>query len=134
MVDVVIEVPRGGFVKRGADGGVDFVSPLPCPFAYGSAPDYAAEDGDPADVVVLGEGLPRGARVRRPVVATVAFLDAGLRDDKWVCRAGPLRRRDRVALRAFFTLYALAKRATGRGPARFEGIRAVAVDSPSAAR
>lgn len=133
LVDVVVEVPRGSFVKRGADGGVDFISPLPSPFTYGSAPDHPAADGDPADVVLLGEGLPVGARVRRPVVATVRFVDAGLRDDKWVCRDGPLRRRDRLALRSFFRVYALAKRMTGRGPARFEGIEAAPEQTASMA-
>ena len=37
-VDVVIEIPRGSFLKRGSTGHVDFVSPLPCPFNYGSVP------------------------------------------------------------------------------------------------
>src|SRR5690349_21828495 len=31
-VNVVIEIPRGGFLKRGSTGQVDFISPLPCPF------------------------------------------------------------------------------------------------------
>jgi hypothetical protein len=35
-VEVLIEIPRGSFVKRGSTGHVDFVSPLPCPFNYGS--------------------------------------------------------------------------------------------------
>ena len=37
-VDVVIEVTRGSFLKRGSTAHVDFVSPLPCPFNYGSVP------------------------------------------------------------------------------------------------
>ena len=37
-VEVVIEIPRGSFLKRGSTGHVDFVSPLPCPFNYGSVP------------------------------------------------------------------------------------------------
>jgi inorganic pyrophosphatase len=39
-LDVVIEIPRGSFLKRGSTGRVDFVSPLPCPFNYGSVPRY----------------------------------------------------------------------------------------------
>ena len=31
-LEVVIEIPRGSFLKRGSDGQVDFVSPFPCPF------------------------------------------------------------------------------------------------------
>jgi inorganic pyrophosphatase len=37
-VEVVIEVPRGSFLKRGASGRIDFVSPLPRPFNYGAVP------------------------------------------------------------------------------------------------
>ena len=37
-LEVVIEVPRGSFVKRGSSGSVDFISPLPCPFNYGAVP------------------------------------------------------------------------------------------------
>ena len=53
-VDVVIEIPRWSFLKRGSTGHVDFISPLPCPFNYGSVPDYlglarlACEVGDDA--------------------------------------------------------------------------------------
>ena len=39
-VEVVIEVPRGSFLKRGSTGHIDFISPLPCPFNYGSVPIY----------------------------------------------------------------------------------------------
>ena len=45
-VDVVIEVARGGFVKRGSSGRVDFISPWPCPFNYGSVPTLLGLDGD----------------------------------------------------------------------------------------
>jgi inorganic pyrophosphatase len=123
-VDLVVEVPRFSFVKWGADGGVDFVSPLPCPFNYGSVPDTAGADGDPADVVWLGRRRSRGTRARMPVVAVVRFVDQGLADDKWVCSDAPLRRRDRAALEAFFRVYALAKRLAGRGPSRFGGVEA----------
>jgi inorganic pyrophosphatase len=53
-LDVLIEVPRGSFVKRGSTGVVDFVSPLPCPFNYGSVPQYLGLEGDLLDAVVLG--------------------------------------------------------------------------------
>ena len=120
----MVEVPRGSFVKWGADGGVDFVSPLPCPFNYGSAPGVPGADGDPADVVWLGPRRARGTRSRQPVVAVVRFTDRGVTDDKWVCSPRPPRRRDRVVLVMFFRLYALAKRAAGRGPSRFGGLQA----------
>ncbi|KAA0206076.1 hypothetical protein EDM68_03655 [Candidatus Uhrbacteria bacterium] len=74
-VDFEIEVPRGGFVKRGPDGRVDFVSPVPCPFNYGSAIGYWSADGDPTDVIVLGPRLGRGHRGNLPVFARVRMRD-----------------------------------------------------------
>ena len=53
-VEVVIEVPRGSFLKRGSTGQVDFISPLPCPFNYGAVPNYLGLEGDLLDAVVLG--------------------------------------------------------------------------------
>lgn len=61
-VEVVIEVPRGSFLKRGSTGRIDFVSPLPCPFNYGYVPDYIGGEGDYLDAVVLGPRLPLGSR------------------------------------------------------------------------
>ena len=62
-LEVTIEIPRGSFLKRGSDGHVDFVSPLPCPYNYGSVEDYIGGEGDYLDAVVLGPRLPLGARV-----------------------------------------------------------------------
>lgn len=126
-VRFTIEVPRWSVLKRDASGRIEFATPVPCPFNYGSAPDHPGQDGDLADVVVLGPRLPLGASGELPVQATVRFLDAGVVDDKWVCSARALTRRDRASLRAFFTAYAAAKRATApvrgaRGPTRFLGV------------
>ena len=63
-IDVVIEVPRGSFLKRGYGGRIDFVSPLPCPFNYGAAPAYLGLEGDLLDALVLGPRLPLGAQER----------------------------------------------------------------------
>ena len=109
-MDFVIEVARGDLAKRSPAGRVEFASPIPCPFNYGSAPGHPSADGEPADVVVLGPRRPRGSRGSLPVVARVRFIDAGLPDDKWVCSDRPLRRRDLARLRAFFTTYAWIKR------------------------
>jgi inorganic pyrophosphatase len=81
-VEFVIEVPKGGFIKWGADGAVDYLSPLPCPFNYGSALNYHGEDGDPADVVVLGRRRSGGSSGELPVWGRVRFVDQGQRDDK----------------------------------------------------
>ncbi len=47
--EVVIEIPRGSFLKRGSNGHIDFISPLPCPFNYGAVPDLLGLDNDLLD-------------------------------------------------------------------------------------
>jgi hypothetical protein len=89
-LEVVIEVPRGSFLKRGSTGHVDFVSPLPCPFNYGSVPKYLGLEGDLLDAVVLGPRLPLGARVRVEARGAVVFTDRGMSDDKLICSSKPL--------------------------------------------
>lgn len=126
---VVIEYPRGSFVKRRSDGSVDFVSPLPCPYNYGHVPGVMSGDGDPLDAVVLGRRLPAGSQVELAVVAVVGFVDAGLDDPKVIFSARPLSRAQRGGLELFFRVYALAKRGLAaarglRGPTRFDGWRA----------
>ena len=109
-VEVVIEVPRFGFIKRKPDGQIDIVSPLPCPFNYGSVPGTLAADGDPIDAVVLGRRRPAGERVTLPVWGTVDFVDAGDADPKLIVAEDPLSRWDRWQVTAFFTAYAALKR------------------------
>jgi len=41
------------------------VSPLPCPFNYGSVPQFVGLEGDLLDAVVLGPRFPLGARTVR---------------------------------------------------------------------
>jgi inorganic pyrophosphatase len=125
--EVVIDQPRFSHVKRRDDGAIDFVSPLPCPFNYGSVPDTRSGDGDRIDAVVLGPRLPRGSRKRVPVLGVVRFVDAGAPDPKWICAERPLSVRDLWVIGAFFRLYAIAKRVLnwlrGRsGATRFEGL------------
>ena len=111
---VVIDVPRGSFIKRNDDGTVDFVSPLPSPFNYGHVPDTVAEDGDACDAVVLGPRLTRGTERRVAIRGRVGFLDAGLADPKWICADSPLTVADRQRVEAFFRRYAAAKRLINR--------------------
>lgn len=127
QLEVVIEVPLGGFIKRRDDGSVDFISPAPCPFNYGSVPDTRSGDGDRLDAVVLGQRLARGARVTLPVVACVDFIDAGDEDPKWICSAHPITRREQALIAGFFGLYARAKTVLNtlrgkRGKTRYGGI------------
>jgi len=108
-LDGVIEVPRMGVIRRRDDGSVDFISPLPCPFNYGSVPDTVSGAGDRHDAVVLGPRLPRGTRVRARVIACVDFLDAGHLDPKWVCVTEASAEEDVGLVIAFFRLYAALK-------------------------
>lgn len=127
---VVIETPRFSPVKRRDDGSIDFVSPLPSPFNYGSVPGTRSGDGDRIDAIVLGPRLPAHTRVRLPVVAVADFVDAGQPDPKWICAARALRPRDRLELELFFRVYSRAKRALNRargrrGATHYAGLRLV---------
>lgn len=84
-VEVVIEVPRGSFLKRGPSGRIDFVSPLPCPFNYGSVPTLLGLEGDLLDALVLGPRLRYGTRLRTRAWGAVTLTDRGLSDDKLIC-------------------------------------------------
>jgi len=106
---VLVEVPRGGFVKRRPDGSTDFVAPLPCPYNYGSVLDTLAPDGDPLDALVLGPTLMRGEIVRVPLRAVFDFVDGGVADPKLVCSLAPLSDRDRRGVERFFAIYARFK-------------------------
>ncbi len=108
-VDVVIEIPRGSFLKRGSTGRIDFVSPLPCPYNYGSVPTHVGLEGDLLDAVVLGPRLAVGTRVRVTAWDAVAMTDRGMRDDKLICgthEPGPAQRR---RILRFFHFYARCK-------------------------
>lgn len=85
FVDIVVEVPKGSFVKRLPHGAVDYVGPVPCPFNYGSVPAIPAPDGDPLDAIILGNHLPYGYTGKVKVKGVMKFIDAGLVDDKLIC-------------------------------------------------
>jgi len=108
-IEVVVEIPRGSFQKRGSMGQIDFVSPFPCPFNYGSVPKYVGQEGDLLDAVVLGPRLPRGARVRVPAWGAVVLTDRGMTDDKLICSEKPLSPLQRRLVLLFFHLYAKCK-------------------------
>jgi inorganic pyrophosphatase len=111
---VVIDVPRGSFIKRDDDGAVDFVSLVPCPFNYGHVPGTLAGDGDALDAIVLGPKLSLGSTANVAPRARVNFIDAGRSDPKWVCADAPLSRLERIQVAGFFRCYAVAKRLINR--------------------
>lgn len=122
-----IEVPRGGFVKRSPEGKVEFVSPLPCPFNYGSVPGSRGADGDPADVIVLGPRLARGSEGELPVWGRVRLRDEGVDDPKWICASEPPDEETLRLVDRFFSVYALGKLAWQRmqgqsGETRYAGL------------
>jgi inorganic pyrophosphatase len=107
---VVIEVPRWSFLKRGSTGNLDFVSPLPCPYNYGSVPGYLGLEGDLLDAVVLGPRLRAGSRVVVYAYGAVGLADRGLYDDKLICAREPLTPWQRALVILFFRFYGRCKR------------------------
>jgi len=130
LFDVIIEVPRWGFVKRGSTDKIDFISPLPCPYNYGSIPAYVGLDGDLLDAVVLGPRLRRGTWLKMRAYGVIGLTDRGMYDDKLICSAKPLSALDRFLVLNFFRLYAVFKRILNivrrrQGPSVCEGWRGV---------
>lgn len=126
-LEVVIEVPRGGFIKRTDAGHIDYISPFPCPFNYGSVPDTRSGDGDRLDAVVLGPPRARGSRVRCRVVAVVRFTDAGQDDPKYVCAEHSASERELAMVERFFARYSWMKGLLNRlrrkrGATRYAGL------------
>jgi inorganic pyrophosphatase len=109
LVEVIIEIPRGSFLKRGSTGELDFISPLPCPFNYGSIPAFIGLDGDLLDAVVLGPRLPLGATVKVHAWGAVRMVDRGLYDDKLICGYTPIPPWKQWLILLFFRIYAKAK-------------------------
>ena len=110
QLDVVIEIARWSFLKRGSAGQLDFVSPFPCPFNYGSVHAFIGRDGDYLDAIVLGPRLRRGARVRVRVHGAIGLTDRDMYDDKLVCSRQPLRWWDRRLALLFMYVYGSLKR------------------------
>ena len=108
-VEVLIEVPRGSFLKRDPSGRVHFVSPLPCPFNYGAIPEYLGLEGDLLDAVVLGPRLPFGTRVRVRAWGAIALSDRGLTDHKLICSHTPVTPQEHDRVLRFFSFYARCK-------------------------
>ncbi len=109
LVEVVIEIPRGSFLKRGSTGELDFISPLPCPFNYGSIPAFIGLEGDLLDAVVLGSRLPVGKKIKVYAWGAIGLTDRGLYDDKLICSQLPISQWKRQLILMFFKIYAKAK-------------------------
>jgi inorganic pyrophosphatase len=125
-VEVVIEIPRGSFLKRGSSGEVDFVSPFPCPYNYGSIHEYIGGEGDFLDAVVLGPRLDIGSRVQVNAYGAIGLSERFMYDDKLICSNSPITSGDRNKILLFFNVYAFCKGVLNkfrgqRGRSRCEG-------------
>ncbi len=109
LLEVIIEVPRGSFLKRGSTGKLDYISPIPCPFNYGSIPAYMGLDGDLLDAVVLGPRLPAGTKLKVQVRGAIGLIDHGCNDDKLICSLIPIPPWKQQLILLFFKIYAKAK-------------------------
>jgi inorganic pyrophosphatase len=109
LVEVVIEVPKGSIVKRCSSGRLDFISPIPCPFNYGSIDSLPGPDNDLLDAAVLGPRLRRGTRLTVPAVGAIRITDRGLPDDKVICSSRPVGALKRSLILLFFKFYAKCK-------------------------
>jgi inorganic pyrophosphatase len=108
-VEVVIEVPRGSFVKRGSTGSIDFISPLPCPYNYGAVPTLLGLEGDLLDALVLGPRRRLGTRTRLGAWGAVTLTDRGMSDDKLICSDARPTLADIEGVLRFFHFYAKCK-------------------------
>ena len=92
-INVVIEIPQGSQVKYeiDKDSGALFVdrflfTPMAYPAAYGFIPGTLADDGDPADALVLTptQVVP-GAVIRARPIGMLQMEDESGQDEKIIC-------------------------------------------------
>ncbi len=92
-INVVIEIPQGSQVKYEVDkeSGAVFVdrflfTPMAYPAAYGFIPNTLAEDGDPADALVLAHAaIVPGAVIRARPIGMLEMEDESGIDEKIIC-------------------------------------------------
>ncbi len=92
-INVVIEIPQGSQVKYEVDkeSGAVFVdrflfTPMAYPAAYGFIPGTLADDGDPADALVLAPApVVPGAVIRCRPIGMLQMEDESGQDEKIIC-------------------------------------------------
>ncbi len=92
-INVVIEIPQGSQVKYEVDkaSGAVFVdrflfTPMAYPAAYGFIPNTLAEDGDPADALVLAHAaVVPGCVIRARPIGMLEMEDESGQDEKIIC-------------------------------------------------
>lgn len=90
IVNAVVEIPQGSVNKYEYDKKLNvfrldrkLFSPVHYPGDYGFVPTTLAEDGDPLDILILGDDptFPGCVYYARPI-GLFEMLDQGLRDEK----------------------------------------------------
>ena len=92
-INVVIEIPQGSAVKYEIDkeSGVLVVdrllfTPMAYPAAYGFIPGTLADDGDPADALVLiPVAVAAGSMIRARPIGLLQMEDEAGQDEKIIC-------------------------------------------------
>ncbi len=102
MVNVIVEIPTGTSAKWELNkdnkyqiiweykkGAPRIVNYLGYPGNYGTVPQTSLPkelggDGDPLDVIVLGQAAPRGEVVAARLIGVLKMLDNGEQDDKLI--------------------------------------------------
>lgn len=99
LINVVVEIPAGTSEKweinksngklslEYIDNTPRVIKYLPYPFNYGMIPNTLLPkeeggDGDPLDVIVIGDYIKRGSVVSSKVIGYIKMIDKGERDDK----------------------------------------------------
>lgn len=100
-VNVLVEIPAGSVEKwemnkksgqlapDSIDGKPRRIQYLPYPANYGMIPQTllpkkAGGDGDPLDVILLGEAAERGSLIESRVIGVLKLQDSGEQDDKLI--------------------------------------------------
>lgn len=127
ILEVVIETPRFSFTKYKDDGSVDYMSPIPCPFNYGSVPGTVSGDGDRLDAIVLGKRLKGGTHIKVPIIGRVIFFDKGEEDPKYICSENPMTFGQKITIKLFFFFFSFAKQVLNKlrgkkGLTKYNGI------------
>ncbi len=92
-INVVIEIPQGSQVKYEVDKASGAIvvdrflfTPMAYPAAYGFIPNTLADDGDPADALVLTPAaVVPGAVIRARPIGMLQMEDESGQDEKIIC-------------------------------------------------
>jgi inorganic pyrophosphatase len=92
-INVVVEIPQGSSVKYEVDKSTGALvvdrflfTPMAYPAAYGFIPGTLADDGDPADALVLvPSAIVPGAVIRCRPIGVLHMTDEAGQDEKIIC-------------------------------------------------